>query len=89
MSEQQQPGHARPDPRRQEPARPAGAEPGRTDLLDQIASAMHSAAAPSAGQRAFARAQLRKLCKQLRAQGLPVGDRLDQIAGQIPHDQQR
>ena len=70
-------------------AHPALLGAGAADLLDQIARAMHSAATPSQGQRAFARAQLRKIRKQLRAQGISVGDRLDQIAEQLPLYQER
>ncbi|HEU4325016.1 MAG TPA: hypothetical protein VFS21_17885 [Roseiflexaceae bacterium] len=70
-------------------ARPDLLGTGAADLLDQIAAAMRSAGAPSEGQRAFARAQLRKIRKQLRAQGIPADDRLDRIAEQIPHYQER
>ncbi len=70
-------------------ARPDLLGPGAADLLDQIAAAMRSAGAPNEGQRAFARAQLRKIRKQLRAQGIPTDDRLDRMAGQIPHYQER
>ncbi|GAB4193630.1 MAG: hypothetical protein OHK0022_08720 [Roseiflexaceae bacterium] len=70
-------------------AHPTLLSTGSAELLDQIAGAMRSAAAPSQGQRAFARAQLRKIRKQLRAQGIHMGSRLDHIAEQLPQYQDR
>jgi hypothetical protein len=68
-------------------ANPALLDRGAAGLLGQIAGALESAGQPSAGQRAFARAQIRKLRKQLRAQGVATSPRLKQIAEQVPRRQ--
>lgn len=68
-------------------ANPALLDRGAAGLLGQIAGALESAGQPSAGQRAFARAQIRKLRKRLRAQGVATSARLEQIAEQVPRRQ--